>query len=81
MILQLHWGGNLLRLFFETSITTSVSPALSRARCKKCIVDEMFDGHDLWHVFSAFSVFSTNILILILDDDVIAVPLGNIPHF
>lgn len=64
------WVVAFVFFFGFKSINTSVSPAESRALNKPCIAG-FLDGHDLWHCLSATAIFLTNIMILLIDDDLI----------
>ena len=64
----LVWLIALYYLVFHTSIAPGIAPALSRESAKPCVVWEMFDGHDAWHFFSAFALFLSNFLVMIVDD-------------
>lgn len=66
----LIWLVSFIFFFFFRNINTSVSPAESRCLNRGCI-GGFVDGHDLWHCLSATAIFLTNIMILLMDDDLI----------
>lgn len=57
-----------------TATSSSGSAALSRDLNADCILMDFYDTHDLWHVLSAFGLFFGALLMLTLDDDLLATP-------
>ncbi|KAL5251789.1 hypothetical protein ACHWQZ_G014811 [Mnemiopsis leidyi] len=69
----LTWMVSFIFFFGFKNINTSVSPAESRCLNKACI-GGFIDGHDVWHCLSATAIFLTNVMILLMDDDLIDTP-------
>ena len=68
--------------FFSTKAkTTMVTPAQSRNMNQECILFNFYDSHDIWHILSAAGLYSTFVLLLILDDGVIDVPRKELKVF
>ncbi|ODM97032.1 SID1 transmembrane family member 1 [Orchesella cincta] len=57
------------------------SPAESRVKNQECIVLGFYDYHDLWHFLSSIGLFSTAMLLLTVDDDLVDQPKEHIPVF
>ena len=57
-------------LYFFTAIKSSslVTPAESRNLNEECAVLDLYDNHDIWHIFSAGGLFFSYMMILTLDD-------------
>ena len=57
-------------LYFFTAIKSSslVTPAESRNLNDECAVLDLYDNHDIWHIFSAGGLFFSYMMILTLDD-------------
>ncbi|XP_063678749.1 SID1 transmembrane family member 1-like [Bolinopsis microptera] len=64
------WAVSFIFFFFYKNINTSVSPAESRCLNRACL-GGFIDGHDLWHCLSATAIFLTNVMILLMDDDLL----------
>ena len=75
------WLTGLYHLVFNTSISPGIAPALSREGSKKCVVLDMFDGHDAWHFLSATAMFLTCFLVMIVDDRQRYVQTCHLPVF
>ena len=75
------WTCSFYFLLTTPPITVS-SAALSRAHgTSRCLVSGMFDGNDAWHLLSALSLFMTNYLVIVIDDNLLATQTSHIPIF
>ncbi|KAF4533497.1 hypothetical protein B566_EDAN000982 [Ephemera danica] len=74
------WGFSL-NYFFHKAISWQQTPALSRTYNHACNVLEFYDYHDIWHFLSAGSMFSSFMVLLTLDDNLIHVPRNEINVF
>ena len=55
--------------FFKTIKSSSnLTPAESRNLNEECAVLDLYDNHDIWHIFSAGGLFFSYMLLLTLDD-------------
>ncbi|TRY74666.1 hypothetical protein TCAL_00719 [Tigriopus californicus] len=70
-------------LYFFVSIKASsdLSPAESRNLNGECIVLDLFDNHDLWHMFSAAGLFFCFMMLMSLDDGLFYTPRDQIHIF
>eukprot|EP00049_Salpingoeca_infusionum_P006124 m.101624 g.101624 ORF g.101624 m.101624 type:complete len:839 (-) comp13206_c0_seq6:1551-4067(-) len=57
-------------LFISKSTNSLLDAAHSRALNQECVFLDFFDTHDLWHMFSAFGLFCSAWLLLVLDNDI-----------
>jgi hypothetical protein len=46
-----------------------------------CKLMDFYDGHDLWHFFSAAGIFMAFLALLTVDDDLLDVPRSDIEVF
>jgi len=67
----LLWVLSFIFFFTYKSFDTTLSPAESRCLNKPCIAGPV-EGHDVWHCLSATAILLTNVMILVIDDDLIA---------
>eukprot|EP00052_Salpingoeca_macrocollata_P018810 m.154987 g.154987 ORF g.154987 m.154987 type:complete len:926 (+) comp20798_c0_seq2:560-3337(+) len=68
--------------FFTRGLTNwGSSPAVSREGNRPCILLDFYDAHDVWHMLSAFALFFSCLLLLVLDSDVDSKPRSQIPVF
>ncbi len=69
-------------IFYNNRDTdTTLSPAQSRNLNRECIALDMYDHHDIWHMFSAMGLFQCFMLFLNLEDGIFDVPRNEIPIF
>ncbi len=68
--------------YYTRGITDStLTPAESRNGNRECILFDMYDSHDVWHMFSAMGLFFVYMLLLNLDDGVFFTPRSEIKVF
>ena len=67
--------------FVEHQTTWQLTPAESRNLNKPCILFNFFDAHDVWHFLSAFALFSSFLILLVIDDEIMLQPRDRIPVF
>ncbi|EDV23206.1 uncharacterized protein TRIADDRAFT_27559, partial [Trichoplax adhaerens] len=84
LILMLITGAlwvSAIYFFFHPVSCWQCSPANSREYNKPCIFLNFFDEHDVWHLLSAGALYTSLLLLLTLDDDLISVPRDKIRVF
>ncbi|KAL7636177.1 UNVERIFIED_CONTAM: hypothetical protein RMT77_012934 [Armadillidium vulgare] len=74
------WGVALFFLFIENS-DVETTPAISHSINAGCRLFDVFSAHDIWHVTSAFALYTSLLGILTLDDDLVEVDFQKIPVF
>ncbi len=79
----LTMGCLVVALYYYTrGITDStLSPAESRNGNRECIVFDIYDSHDIWHMFSAMGLFFCFMLLHNLDDGLFFTPRTEIKVF
>ncbi len=80
VLATLSWA---FAMWFYTHVDydTRLSPAQSRDMNAECYVLDMYDHHDVWHMFSAMGLFHVFMLFLNLDDGLYDVPRNKIKIF
>ena len=70
-------------LYFFLSIKSSslVTPAESRNLNEECAILDLYDNHDIWHIFSAGGLFFSYMMLLTLDDGLFDVRRDSIHIF
>ena len=68
-------------LFTQKVKKTKLTPAESRNLNVNCIWGDLYDHHDIWHMFSAAGLFFSFILLLVFDDGIDHVPRNRILIF
>ena len=58
-----------------------LTPAESRNINGECLIGDMSDTHDIWHMLSAAGLFFTFLMLMTLDDGLFHVPREEIPIF
>ena len=67
--------------FVNVDYSTLQSPAESRNLNEECIMLDMYDHHDIWHMLSAGGLFFCFTLLMVLDDGLYYVPRNEIHIF
>lgn len=70
-----------LYFFVSTKASSDLSPAESRNLNGECVVLDLFDNHDLWHMFSAAGLFFCFMMLMSLDDGLFYTPRNKIHIF
>jgi hypothetical protein len=60
-----------LYFFFHTEYNTFIDIEESNKLNRKCILFNFFDSHDLWHIVSAFALYTFMNIIFFIDDETI----------
>lgn len=60
-----------LYFFFHTEYNTFIDIKESNKLNRKCILFNFFDSHDLWHIVSAFALYTFMNIIFFIDDETI----------
>ena len=73
----------ILAFYFwrNTAIAWEESPAVARTFNHECIFLDYFDYHDLWHVMSAFTIFTIYLSTFLIDDNLYFVQRDKIDVF
>jgi hypothetical protein len=66
------------KFYLSRNSNRNKSPAESRDMNGDCVFLDFYDNHDLWHFFSAATIFLIFLGLLILDDDLLDVPRDQI---
>ena len=67
--------------FVNVNYSTLLTPAESRNMNADCLMLDMYDNHDLWHMLSAGGLFFCFTLLMVLDDGLYYVPRNEIHIF
>ena len=70
-----------LYFFLDARTSSEDTPAESRNYNEKCVILDMYDNHDIWHIFSAGGLFFSFMMLLTLDDGLFYTPRHNIHVF
>ena len=74
--------GVLAFIFYrQKNANRNFSPAESRNLNDECIWLDFYDSHDLWHFFSAAAAFMALLGLLTVDDDILDMPIDEIPVY
>tara|TARA_Y100001970_G_C14258047_1_gene877068 strand:- start:684 stop:1871 length:1188 start_codon:yes stop_codon:yes gene_type:complete len=69
-------------IYYEIAVTDKMlSPSNSRKLNRPCIFLDYFDYHDMWHIFSSFSIYLLMIIIYGIDDGLRKTKTENIKIF
>ncbi len=80
-ILALGFWVVALYFYNDRDTDTTLSPALSRNLNRECVLGDIYDHHDIWHMFSAMGLFQCFMLFLNLEDGVFDVPRNKLMIF
>ena len=67
--------------FVNADYSTLISAAESRNLNEECLLLDMYDHHDIWHMLSAAGLFFSFTLLMLLDDGLCYVPRNRIHIF
>jgi hypothetical protein len=67
--------------YFSIPYATSRSPAESRNMNEACVISDLYDTHDVWHMLSATGTFFAYMLLMTLDDGLFNVARSQIHVF
>eukprot|EP00095_Tigriopus_kingsejongensis_P005827 snap_masked-scaffold425_size175135-processed-gene-0.10 protein:Tk05827 transcript:snap_masked-scaffold425_size175135-processed-gene-0.10-mRNA-1 annotation:"sid1 transmembrane family member 1" len=67
--------------FVSVKANSEVSPAESRNLNGECLIFDLYDNHDIWHMFSAAGLFFVFMMLMSLDDGLLFTPRETIHVF
>ena len=70
-----------LYYFNRVQYSSLLTPAQSRNINEECVIGNLSDNHDIWHMLSAAGLFFTFLMLMTLDDGLFHVPRDKIPIF
>ena len=70
-----------LYFFLSVKASSLVTPAESRNLNEECAILDLYDSHDIWHIFSAGGLFFSYMMLLTLDDGLFDVRRDSIHIF
>ena len=70
-----------LYYFNQVQYSSLLTPAESRNINEECVIGNLSDNHDIWHMLSAAGLFFTFLMLMTLDDGLFHVPREKIPIF
>ncbi|XP_045508706.1 SID1 transmembrane family member 1-like [Colias croceus] len=67
--------------YLDLSTNWALTPAQSRQSNRQCSLLQLYDSHDIWHFMSSIAMFFSFNMYLTIDDNLSAVPRGDIAVF